>query len=471
MRLWRDNAGVDYLPVFMDLRDRPVLLVGAGTVAARKLELLLAAGARPRVVAPAACEAVQSLAAAGRIDWRRERFAPGHLEGVVFVVAATDDRSVNAAVRAAAEVLRLWVNAVDDPAASNCIMPAIIDRSPVVVAVSTGGAAPTLARRLRGQLESLLPGRLGELARLAQGARGALRAALPQAHDRARFWEQFFDGALAQQVLTGAVDAATAAELLAVQLRDAAATGAPLVQAASGVVYLVGAGPGDPDLLTLRAQQLLQSCDVVLYDRLVPDAVLARARRDAERIYVGKEPGRHRVTQEQIHGQLLLHARAGRRVVRLKGGDPLVFARGGEEIGALAAAGIPVVVVPGITAALGAAAATRIPLTHRGLAQSVCFVTVMGEAAAALDWGALAAPLQTVVMYMGVAELPSICERLQQHGAPAQRPAAVVERATLPGQRVIAGTLADIATRAAQAQLAAPALLIVGEVARFALHP
>jgi uroporphyrin-III C-methyltransferase/precorrin-2 dehydrogenase/sirohydrochlorin ferrochelatase len=233
-------------------------------------------------------------------------------------------------------------------------------------------------------------------------------------------------------------------------------------------VWLIGAGPGDPDLLTLRAQQLLQQCDVVFYDRLVPPAVLARLRRDVERVFVGKEPGRHRTTQARIHELLIEHARRGRRVVRLKGGDPLVFARGGEELSALSQAGIAVVVVPGVTAALGAAAAVGVPLTHRGVAQSVCFVTAMGEAAAALDWRALAAPLQTVVFYMGAAQLPQIVARLVQHGAPPERYVALVERATLPDQRLIAGRLRDIAARAAAAGVGAPSLLIVGDVAQFA---
>ncbi|MDE2250897.1 MAG: uroporphyrinogen-III C-methyltransferase, partial [Gammaproteobacteria bacterium] len=290
---------------------------------------------------------------------------------------------------------------------------------------------------------------------------------------RQRFWEDFFNSALAQRLLAGPVgtadaDAGFSAQLAAAQA-PAAEAGAPAgARAAAGVVWLIGAGPGDPDLLTLRAQQLLQECDVVLYDRLVPAAVLARVRRDAERVFVGKEPGRHRTTQQRIHELLIAHARRGLRVARLKGGDPLVFARGGEELAALAEAGIPVLVVPGVTAALGAASAARIPLTHRGASQSVCFVTAMGEAAAALDWRALAAPLQTVVFYMGVAQLPQIVARLVGHGAPPTRRAAIVEHATLPGQRVIAATLGQIAARAAAAGVGAPALLIVGEVAAFA---
>jgi uroporphyrin-III C-methyltransferase/precorrin-2 dehydrogenase/sirohydrochlorin ferrochelatase len=334
-----------------------------------------------------------------------------------------------------------------------------------MVAIGTGGATPTLARRLRAQIEALLPERLGELARAAGERRARLRAALPALPARQRFWEDFLDSALAQQILAAPLSSAAIDAGFAAQIDAALLPGSP---ARMGVVWLIGAGPGDPDLLTLRAQQLLQQCDVVLYDRLVPASVLARVRRDAERIFVGKQPGGHRTTQLRIHELLIEHARRGRRVARLKGGDPMVFARGGEELIALTQAGVPVLVVPGVTAALGAAAAARIPLTHRGAAQSVCFVTAMGEAAAALDWRALAAPLQTVVFYMGAAQLPQIVARLIEHGAPPGRQAAIVEHATLPGQRVIAGTLQQIAALASDAAVGAPALLIVGEVAAFA---
>ncbi len=413
---------MDYLPLFLKLRGERVLLVGGGAVAARKAELLSEAGARLRVVAPELGAELKALCERVGAEYLATTFAPTHLQGVVLAIAATERPEINLEVSRAGRAASVWVNAVDDPQASSCLMPAIVDRAPVMVAIGTGGASPTLARR-------------------------------------------FFDSALAQQLLAGGVDAASAAAGLELQLEGARA--APAGTPARGAVWLIGAGPGDPDLLTLRAQQLLQHCDVVFYDRLVPPAVLARLRRDVERVFVGKEPGRHRTTQARIHELLIEHARRGRRVVRLKGGDPLVFARGGEELMALSQAGIAVIVVPGVTAALGAAAAIGIPLTHRGVAQSVCFVTAMGEAAAALDWRALAAPLQTVVFYMGAAQLPQIVARLVQHGAPAERYVALVERATLPDQRLIAGRLADIAARAAAARVGAPALLIVGDVAQF----
>ena len=458
---------MDYLPVFLDLRERRVLVVGGGAVAARKAALLHEAGARLRIVAPDRCVELTELCATIGADYIAAAFTPGHLEGCVFAVAATDRTAVNAQVCAAGRAANIWVNAVDDPAESTCLMPSIIDRSPVMVAIGTGGASPTLARRLRAQIEALLPGRLGELARQAGQWRAKVRAELPGLEERQRFWEAFFDSALAQQILANSMDNGALAAQFDRQLQDARGeTGQS--SKVRGTVWLIGAGPGDPDLLTLRAQQLLQQCDVVLYDRLVPSAVLARVRRDAERVFVGKEPGRHRTTQARIHELLLEHVRRGRRVVRLKGGDPMVFGRGGEELLALTQAGIPVMVVPGVTAALGAASAAGVPLTHRGLSQSVCFVTAMGEAAAGLDWRALAAPLQTVVFYMGVVQLPHIVTRLLQHGAPPERRAVIVERATLPGQRVIAARLDQIAVQAVATGVGAPALLIVGDVAQFA---
>ena len=467
----RIGVFVDYLPVFLDLRGQRVLLVGGGEVAARKAALLRSAGARLRIIAPQRCDDIEALCAHADTEYLASKFDPAQLAGCVFAVAATDERDVNQQVAAAGRAAGLWVNVVDDAASGSCLMPSIVDRSPLVVAIGTGGASPTLARRVRASIEALLPERLGALARAAGERRARLQAALPALPERQRFWEDFFDSALAQQILAGAVGAADIDAGFGAQIdvaRAAAATPDAPSQAQRGMVWLIGAGPGDPDLLTLRAPQLLQQCDVVLYDRLVPAAVLERVRRDAERIFVGKEPGRHRTTQQRIHELLIQHALRGRRVARLKGGDPMVFARGGEELQALARAGVPVLVVPGVTAALGAASSARIPLTHRGAAQAVCFVTAMGEAAAALDWRALAAPLQTVVFYMGAAQVPQIVARLAEHGAPLERPAAIVDHATLAGERVITGKLRSIAAQAATATVRSPALLIVGDVAEFA---
>ncbi|HEX4025702.1 MAG TPA: siroheme synthase CysG [Steroidobacteraceae bacterium] len=460
---------MDYLPVFLDLTGRGVLVVGGGAVALRKVELLLAAHARVRVAAPALHTQLTRYRDEGRIEHLAAPFEPQQLDSMVLAIAASDRPQVNRAVAAAGAARGVFVNVVDDGAASSFIMPAIVDRSPVIVAVGTAGNSPTLSRRLRAQLEAALPERLGELALLAGRIRERVHQALPDPLRRRQFWERLLGGSIASQVLAGHGEAAQAmvdAQLDAAATATAAAAGEGGGAPARGEVYLIGAGPGDPDLLTLRAQQLLQQADVVLYDRLVSDAVLARVRREAERVYVGKESGRHRITQERIHALLLDYAGRGLRVARLKGGDPFVFARGGEEIEVLRRAGVPVIVVPGITAALGAAASIGLPLTQRGVAQSVAFVTAMGEGAEGLDWRALAAPLQTVVFYMGVAQLPRIVERLQAHGAPADRPAIIVEQATLPAQRLVAAALGEIVARAHAARVGAPALLIVGEVAR-----
>jgi len=442
--------------MFLDLRGRLVVVVGGGAVAGRKVGLLLAAGARVRIVAPRLEPGLARHRDQGRVQFLEAPFDASQLEGAMLVIAATGRPEVNRAVAAAAAARGTFVNSVDDPGASSCLMPSIIDRSPLVVAIGTGGSSPTLARRVRAQLESLLPARLGELAQLAGRARERVRRALPQIERRRRFWDGLFSGSIATRVYAG--DLAGAEAQLTRELAHAEAQ-------PRGEVYLIGAGPGDPDLLTLRALQLLQQADVVLYDRLVSDAVLGRVRRDAECVYVGKESGQHRITQQRIHALLLEYAGRGLRVARLKGGDPFIFGRGGEEIDALAAAGIPVTVVPGITAALGAAASAGLPLTQRGVAQSVTLVTAMGEGAEALDWRGLAATGQTVVFYMGIAQLPRIVSHLFENGAPRRRPAAIIERATLPGQRVVAGTLEDIAERAHAHGISAPALLLVGDIA------
>jgi uroporphyrin-III C-methyltransferase / precorrin-2 dehydrogenase / sirohydrochlorin ferrochelatase len=447
---------MEHLPVFLDLRDRLTLVVGGGAVAARKVELLLSAGARVRVVAPELQRQLAIHRDAGRIETRAAEFEPAHFDGVALAIAATNHRAVNHAVAAEGRARGVFVNVVDDGDASSCLMPAIVDRSPLVVAIGSSGQSPTLARWVRTQVEALLPSRIGELARLAGRLRERVRRELPDIERRRRFWDRLFAGQIASEVFAGRLAAAEA--LLETQL---AAGDSP----ARGEVYLIGAGPGDPDLLTLRALQLLQQADVVLYDRLVSKALLERVRRDAECVYVGKESGRHRVTQQRIHALLLEYAGQGLRVARLKGGDPFIFGRGGEEIDALAAAGVPVTVVPGITAALGAAAAAGLPLTRRGVAQSVTLVTAMGEQAETLDWRALAAAGQTVFFYMGTSQLPRIVGHLLAHGAPRERPAAIIERATLPEQRVLAGSLHDIIERAQAADIRAPALLIVGDIA------
>ncbi|HLJ36982.1 MAG TPA: siroheme synthase CysG [Steroidobacteraceae bacterium] len=450
---------MDYLPLFLRLTGEIALVVGGGRVAARKVEWLRRAGARVTVVAPELVAELEELCARGELRHRRERFAASQLEGVAVAVAATDESALNAAVSAAARTRRIPVNVVDSAELSTFIFPAIIDRSPVVVAVSSAGEAPVLARAVRQRIEALLPGRLGVLARFLGARRARVQSALPAAARRA-LWERLIGGRAAGEVLAG--DEPAAEQSFAREL-DRARLGAA-APAAPGEVYLIGAGPGDPELLTLRALQLLQEADVILYDRLVPPAILERARRDAERIFVGKESGDPGL-QQGIHELLVRLALAGKRVARLKGGDPFVFGRGGEEIEVLRAHGIPYRVVPGITAALGAAAAADIPLTHRRLAHSVTFVSGHAGAQDSLDWRALAQPRQTVVVYMGMSELPRIVARLRAAGAASDRPAAIVAQATLATQRVLRAPLAAIAALALRERIAPPALLIVGEVA------
>ena len=456
---------MDYLPVFLQLHARPVVVVGGGRVAARKVELLRRTGARITVVAPELRDELHELAAKGELQHIRAPFAPAHVDGAVAVVAATGLTEVNAAVSAAAQAQHIPVNVVDDPGASTFIFPAIVDRSPILIAISSGGKAPVLARRVREQMEALLPARLGALARFMGERRKAVKRAL-RAAARRSFWERIVGGAVGARVFAG--DEAQAGrdferELRTTNLTRSAATGGRGL----GECYLIGAGPGDPDLLTLRALQLLQQADVILYDRLVPAAVLERARREAERVFVGKQPGNH-TTQERINELLVHYARLGLRVARLKGGDPFIFGRGGEEIEVLAAHGIPYIVVPGITAALGAAASASIPLTHRKLAQSVTFVTGHVLDDETLDWQSLAGARQTVVFYMGVGHLPQIVAKLRAAGAPPDQPAAVVERATMPEQRTLRGSLQTIADIAQAANVAPPALLIVGDVTALA---
>jgi uroporphyrin-III C-methyltransferase/precorrin-2 dehydrogenase/sirohydrochlorin ferrochelatase len=456
---------MDYLPVFLQLQARPVLVVGGGRVAARKVDLLRRAGARVTVVAPELLDELRVLAAKGELQHIEAAFNPSHVTDAAAVVAATGLTEVNAAVSAAARQQRIPVNVVDDPAASTFIFPAIVDRSPILIAISSGGQAPVLARRIREQMEALLPARLGALARFMGDRRKAVKRVL-RATARRSFWERIVSGIVGARIFAGHELQAGKdfeRELRTSHLTRSAATGG----LGLGECYLIGAGPGDPDLLTLRALQLLQQADVILYDRLVPATVLERARRDAERVFVGKQPGNH-TTQERINELLVHYARLGLRVARLKGGDPFIFGRGGEEIEVLAAHGIPYIVVPGITAALGAAASANIPLTHRKLAQSVTFVTGHVLDDDSLDWNSLARARQTVVFYMGVGHLPQIVAKLRAAGAAADYSVAVIERATLPEQRTLRGTLETIVSSVQAAKVTPPALLIIGDVTALA---
>ncbi len=454
---------MEYFPIFLRLAGEPVLVVGGGEVAARKVDLLLRARADVTVVAPELGSRLAALVAQNSVAHVAGEFQPEHLNGMRLAIAATDRQSVNAWVAHQAEARGIDVNVVDDRELSRFIMPAIIDRSPIIAAVASGGDAPVLTRRLREKLEAFLPHRLGDLARFAGSLRTTVKKRLPEAPARRRFWEKFFDGPLAADVLAGR-DAATISRNVESSLVEAARNAG---EAKKGEVALVGAGPGDPGLLTLRALRVLQNADVVLYDRLVSNEVLDLARRDAERIYVGKVAGGSSGSQAEINALLVKLALEGKRVCRLKGGDSFIFGRGGEELEALVKHGIRFEVVPGITAAIGCAAYAGIPLTHRDYAQSLTFVTGHGkDDGEAPDWEALSRPNQTVVFYMGLKSLGNIVAHLRKNGAPENRAAAVVEQGTSTEQRVITGTLATLESLVTAAGIASPSLLIVGEVTR-----
>ena len=449
---------MDYLPIFLDLRGRRCLMVGGGEVAARKTELLLQAGAEVQAVAPDLGDGMQALVDAGRTAYRAGGFEEADLDGAQLVIAASDDRSVNARVAALADLRSLPVNVVDDPALCRFIMPAIIDRSPVLAAVSTGGASPVLARLIRGRLEALIPAAFGRLAALARDFRQDVQARVASPAQRRKFWERVLTGPIAEMVYAGRDG--DARESLTKALDDYGDG-----DGATGEVYLVGAGPGDPDMLTFRALRLMQQADVVVHDRLVSRRVLELTRRDAPRIYAGKKRASHALPQEDINALLVRLAREGKRVLRLKGGDPFIFGRGGEEIETLAAEGIPFQVVPGITAAAGCAAYAGIPLTHRDHAQSCVFVTGhLQDGTVALDWEHLVQPRQTIVIYMGLVGLPVICRELIGHGMAPDTPAALVEHGTTADQRVFTATLATLAENVAGAEVHAPTLIIIGSV-------
>lgn len=453
---------MDYFPIFIRLAGQPVLVVGGGEIAARKIDLLMRADACITVVAPKLIPSLAAKVAAGSIAHVAAEFRPEDLHGKRLAIGATNKRSVNAWVAHHAERLNIPVNVVDDRNLSRFIVPAIVDRSPVIVAVGSSGEAPVLTRRLRERLESFVPQRLGVLAKLAGKLRPLVKAKIEDAGARRRFWERFIDGSIAADVLAGREQAQSASLERRINESLTKATREPV-----GEVALVGAGPGDPGLLTLRALRALQNADVVLYDRLVSAEVLDLARRDAQRIYVGKAAGVAHVSQQDINDLLVDLARQGKRVCRLKGGDPFIFGRGGEELEALAAAGIRFEVVPGVTAAAGCAAYAGIPLTHRDHAQALTFVTghCKGETAN-VDWELVSRPNQTAVFYMGLGHLETIVAQLRAHGVPAERAAAIVEQGTSPQQRVLTGTLADLSERVRNAGIQSPALLIVGEVAR-----
>jgi len=444
---------MDFLPVFQNIKGKLCLVVGGGAVAVRKAGVLLDAGARVRVVAP---QIEEELTQRDNIEAIAARFEPQHLDGVALVIAATDDRAVNKQVSELAQERNIPVNVVDDPELCSFIMPAILDRSPLMIAFSSGGASPVLTRMLRGKLETMIPQNYSRLAGFAERFREQVKQRVTNPAKRRIFWENALEGVVAEKVLTG--DEASAEAMLRKMLADE-----DNIQ--RGEVYLVGAGPGDPDLLTFRALRLMQKADVVVYDNLVAQPIVDMTRRDAERIYVGKKRAFHTLRQEEINELLVKLAKEGKRVLRLKGGDPFIFGRGGEEIETLSAEGIPFQVVPGITAASGIASYAGIPLTHRDHAQSCMFVTGhLKDGTMNLDWEQLARPRQTVVVYMGLQGLETLCAKLIEHGLPDSTPIAIVQQGTTRHQRVLTGTLGTLPHNPQVTELHAPTLIIVGGV-------
>jgi len=447
---------MDLLPIFMNIKDRQVLVVGGGEVAARKAGLLLEAGAAVHIVSPDLAPALQTQVDEGLMTYRCGEFMPDDLNGATLIIAATDNEAVNRQVSELAQARHLPVNVVDNPALCSFTMPSIIDRSPVQIAVSTGGVSPVLARLLRARLESAIPAAYGRLGQLAEKFRDQDKDRFKNVNSRRNFWEHVLQGEIAELVFKGQDEQAQEALEAAIE----AGKDEPV-----GEVYLVGGGPGDPDLLTFRALRLMQQADVIVHDRLVSKEVLDLCRRDAERIYVGKERDNHALPQDQINQLLAKLAKEGKRVCRLKGGDPFIFGRGGEEIETLAAEGVNFQVVPGITAAIGMSAYAGIPLTHRDYSQAVTFVTGhLKDGSMNLNWPALAQPNQTVVFYMGLKGLSVICENLIKHGRSPDTPMALVQQATTPRQKEFIGTLGTITKVIEKEKVKAPTLIVVGEV-------
>lgn len=450
---------MEYFPVFLDLKNRLCLLVGGGDIATRKGRLLSKAGARLRVVAPEISSELRELVALHHGELHERKYQTSDLDDCVIAIAATDIETLNEQISNDAKARNLPVNVVDSPALCTYITPAIIDRSPLVIAISSGGESPVLARLIRTKLETLIPTSYGRLAQIASSWRDRVKARFDDGDSRRRFWEKILQGPAAELALNGQDAAAEHVIATEIAKEDQTIT--------QGEVYLVGGGPGDPELLTLRALRLMQQADVVLYDRLVSEGVMELVRRDAERIYVGKRRSEHAMQQENINQLLVDLAKEGKRVLRLKGGDPFIFGRGGEEIELLAQNNIPFQVVPGITAASGCSAYAGIPLTHRDYAQSVRFVTGhLKSDNTNLQWPELANPTQTLVFYMGLVGLKEICESLISHGRSPQTPVALIEKGTTQEQRVLIADLLSIADVVAANDVHAPTLFIVGEVVK-----
>lgn len=447
---------MDYLPIFLDVKGKKCLVVGGGDVAFRKTEFLLNAGASVTIVSP---EIAPELVKLSGITHIAKRFEISHLDGYALVIAATDEADTNELVSKEAKLRNMLVNIVDNPRLCSFIVPSILDRSPIVVAFSSGGASPVLIRMLRGTLETMIPAAYSQLAAFSARFRSLVKTRVTNPAKRRIFWEKVFEGPIAEKIFAGDDPAAES------MLQTMIASEENGEQSSVGEVYLVGAGPGDPDLLTFKALRLMQKADVVLYDNLVSKPILEMTRRDADRIFVGKMRGNHTVPQEGINELLVRLALEGKRVLRLKGGDPFIFGRGGEELEKLAEHKINFQVVPGITAASGVSTYAGIPLTHRDYAQSCVFVTGhLKDNSMDLDWEMLARPKQTIVVYMGLQGLEMLCAQLIKHGLTGDTPAAIVQQGTTPNQRVITGNLASLPNNPEIKTLHAPTLIIIGGV-------
>lgn len=449
---------MNYLPIFYQIKDKTCIVVGAGGIASRKADLLTSAGANVLVISPELGDEMSRFHAQGKIKWIERAYQQGDLADAWIVIAATSEREVNDQISAEAESLKIPCNVVDSSEQSSFIMPSIINRDPVQIAVSTGGASPVLARLIRTNLESCTPSAYGQLARLVESYRDKVKSTFKKVEERRKFWESILEGPVAEHIFAGRNDDARA-------LLDQLISEANADPQYIGEVFLVGAGPGDPDLLTFRALRLMQKADVIVYDRLVSEPIMDLVRRDAERIYAGKERSNHAIPQENINQLLVRLAKEGKRVLRLKGGDNFIFGRGGEEISELIDEGVPFQVVPGITAASGCTTYAGIPLTHRDYAQACIFVTGhLKDGSSDLNWEMLSHANQTVVFYMGLNNVQGICESLKAHGRDASTPAALIEKGTTPQQRVFIGDLNTLPELVHQNDVKAPTLIVVGEV-------
>ena len=447
---------MEHLPVFINLRQKPCLVVGGGDIALRKVNLLVKAQAKIKCISPEFCIGLIELSRENGLDLIEKRFESSDIDNQSVIIAATDDDKTNALVSSLAHESGIPINVVDSPDLSSFIMPSIVDRSPIVIAISSAGKAPVLARIIRAKLETIIPSAYGNLAEIAGEYRQKVKQRFVNLKDRRKFWESVFSGVIAEKVFAGRSEEAKA---------DIEKYLASSLEMNLGEVYLVGAGPGDPDLLTFKALRLMQQADVVLYDRLVSKGVMELVRRDAELIYVGKKGGSESTRQIDINERLVELAKSGKRVCRLKGGDPFIFGRGGEEIETLYDNGIPFQVVPGITAASGCASYAGIPLTHRDYSQSCRFVTAhLKDGTSNLPWGEFVVEQQTVVFYMALTSVNHVCEQLIAHGMRKDMPVALIERGTTPEQKVYTASLSKLPDLINNEEIHAPTLMIVGEV-------